>query len=104
MGEQKCLHPTPGNEQCSGKVIEAHTISRNAALTKIAREHQVYQLDGNPFTIAKAEVIPPIDARVSSLSGSPFARDTGYVRTDSISIPSLSVLYLNSSQEIWADS
>lgn len=60
VGEQKCLHPMPGNAQCSDKVIEAHSISRNAALTKIARDHQVYQIDGNPFTIAKAEGEPQL--------------------------------------------
>jgi hypothetical protein len=60
MGEQKCLHPMPGNAQCSGKVIEAHSISRNAALTRIARDQKVYQVDANPFTIAKAEGEPQL--------------------------------------------
>jgi hypothetical protein len=46
--------------QCSGKVIEAHSISRNAALTKIARDHKVYQIDANPFTIAKAQGEPQL--------------------------------------------
>jgi hypothetical protein len=60
VGEQKCLYQSPGNVHCSGKVIEAHSISRNAALTKIARDHKVYQLDANPFTIAKAEGEPQL--------------------------------------------
>jgi hypothetical protein len=50
----------PGNARCSGKVIEAHSISRNAALAKIARKHKVYQVDANPFTIAKAEGEPQL--------------------------------------------
>ena len=60
VGEQKCLYQSPGNVHCSGKVIEAHSISRNAALIKIARDHKVYQIDANPFTIAKAEGEPQL--------------------------------------------
>lgn len=57
-GAKKCLHPMPGNAQCGSPVIEAHSISRNGALTRIAREHKVYQLDTSPFTIRKAEGVP----------------------------------------------
>ena len=60
VGEQKCLHPMSGNGSCSAKVIEAHSISRNAALSKIARNHKVYQIDDNPFTISKAEGEPQL--------------------------------------------
>jgi hypothetical protein len=60
MGEQKCLYPLLGNGQCSGTVIEAHSISRNAALTKIARDHKVYQMDLDPFRIAKAQGEPQL--------------------------------------------
>jgi hypothetical protein len=59
-GAKKCLHPMPGNAQCGGAVIEAHSISRNAALTGIARDQKVYQLDTNPFTIKKAEGMPQL--------------------------------------------
>jgi len=59
-GAKKCLHPMPGNTQCGGTVIEAHSISRNAALTRIARDHKVYQLDISPFTIKKAESEPQL--------------------------------------------
>ena len=60
VGEQKCLHPLAGNAQCSGTVIAAHSISRNAALTKIARDHKVYQMDVDPHRIANAEGEPQL--------------------------------------------
>jgi hypothetical protein len=41
-------------------VIEAHSISRNAALTKIARDRKVYQIELDPFRIAKAEGEPQL--------------------------------------------
>ena len=53
-GEQKCLYSSFEGSQCEEKVIEAHTISRNAALTQIARDQKVYLLDIDPFRIAKA--------------------------------------------------
>jgi hypothetical protein len=58
IGDKKCLHPMPGNAQCTGKVIEAHSISRNAALTRIALNQKVYQLDISPHTIAKSKGQP----------------------------------------------
>jgi SEC-C motif len=58
-GEKKCLHPSPPSP-CSGKVIRAHSISRSTALTKIARNGLVYQLDTNPFTIEKTRGRVPL--------------------------------------------
>lgn len=60
MGERKCLFPLPGNASCSENVIQAHSISRNAALAKIARDNKVYQLDTNPFSIKKTEGEPQL--------------------------------------------
>ncbi len=37
-----CLHPHANNENCSGKIVKAHTIQRNGGLTKIAQEGHVY--------------------------------------------------------------
>jgi hypothetical protein len=51
-GERKCLYRLPSGP-CTGKVIKAHSISRSAALSKIARSGHVYQPDGNPFEIQK---------------------------------------------------
>ncbi len=51
-GERKCLHPSSG-VPCTGVVIKAHSISRSAALSKIARDGRVYQPDSNPFQIEK---------------------------------------------------
>ncbi len=37
----QCLHPYAGPKTCSGRVIEAHTIQRNAGLNHIARDGHV---------------------------------------------------------------
>jgi len=52
QGERKCLYPLPSGP-CMGKVIKAHSISRSAALSMIARSGHVYQPDSNPFQIQK---------------------------------------------------
>jgi hypothetical protein len=51
-GERKCLYPLPSGP-CTSKVIKAHSISRSAALSKIARSGHVYQPDSNPFQLQK---------------------------------------------------
>jgi SEC-C motif-containing protein len=52
QGKRKCLYPLPSGA-CTSKVIKAHSISRSAALSKIARSGHVYQPDSNPFQIQK---------------------------------------------------
>src|ERR1035441_8395273 len=52
-GDKHCLHPA-NPSPCQNPAIRAHSISRNAALTKIARAGKVYQPNADPFEIAKA--------------------------------------------------
>jgi hypothetical protein len=53
-GDETCLYPQAvGTIRCSRAVIKAHSISRSAALSKIARLGQVYQLDLDPFQLQK---------------------------------------------------
>jgi hypothetical protein len=59
VGQKKCLYPSSPTS-CAEKVIRAHSISRSAALTKIARAGEVYQLDANPFSIEKSKGNVPI--------------------------------------------
>ncbi|HEY4930302.1 MAG TPA: SEC-C domain-containing protein [Terriglobales bacterium] len=51
-GDKLCLHP-PNPSPCKNRTIRAHSISRNAALAKIARAGKVYQPNSDPFEIAK---------------------------------------------------
>jgi hypothetical protein len=51
-GDKSCLYP-PNPSSCPNPTIRAHSISRNAALAKIARSGKVYQPNSNPFEIAK---------------------------------------------------
>lgn len=51
-GDKHCLYP-PNPSPCPNPTIRAHSISRNAALTKIARAGKVYQPNSNPFEIEK---------------------------------------------------
>jgi hypothetical protein len=53
----------PDEAPCEGVVIEAHSISRNAALSKIARNQQVYQPNADPFTTKRAEGEPQLTLR-----------------------------------------
>ena len=39
-----CLHPAARTESCSDRLIRAHTIQRNGALSKIARKGHVYNI------------------------------------------------------------
>jgi len=51
-GDKTCLYPSPSGS-CPQPVIKAHSISRSAALSKIARSGHVYQPDSNPFQLQK---------------------------------------------------
>jgi len=59
LGQKKCLYPS-ATGQCQQKVIRAHTISKSAALAKMARAGKVYQLDTNPFSIKASEGMPTL--------------------------------------------
>src|ERR1700740_1426347 len=51
-GDKTCLYPLSSGP-CVQPVIKAHSISRSAALSKIARSGHVYQPDSNPFQLQK---------------------------------------------------
>jgi SEC-C motif len=51
-GDKRCMYP-PNPDPCKDPVIRAHSISRNAALTKVARAGRVYQPNPNLFEIRK---------------------------------------------------
>ncbi len=46
-----CLHPLASSEECSTKVIGAHTVRRSADLKKIAEEGHVYKLSTSPVNL-----------------------------------------------------
>ena len=56
-GEKTCLYPVSGAGPCAVPVIKAHSISRSAALSKIARDGHVYQPDSNPYNLLKQKGI-----------------------------------------------
>lgn len=51
-GDKHCMYP-PDPYPCKNAVIRAHSISRNAALKKIARDGRVYLPNSNLFEIRK---------------------------------------------------
>ena|SRR5208283_2499857 len=51
-GDHRCLYPVASGS-CTAPTIKAHSISRNAALLKIARNGRVYQIVPDSFQIAK---------------------------------------------------
>jgi hypothetical protein len=51
-GDRRCLYPVVSGS-CTAPTIEAHSISRNAALLKIAKNGHVYQIVPDSFQIAK---------------------------------------------------
>jgi len=40
-----CMHPEASKENCSGKIIKAHTVQRNGGLSQIAKDGHVYTVD-----------------------------------------------------------
>lgn len=53
-GERRCLYPMVSGT-CENPVIRAHSVSRNAALSLIARDGHVYQWNFDPFEIEKQQ-------------------------------------------------
>lgn len=51
-GDKTCLYHSPSGS-CLEPVISAHSISRSAALSRIARKGHVYQPDSNPFELQR---------------------------------------------------
>jgi hypothetical protein len=51
-GDKTCMCPSPTGS-CEQPVIKAHSISRSAALSKIARSGHIYQPDSNPYQLLK---------------------------------------------------
>lgn len=45
-----CLHPNASRDNCSSKIVRAHTIQRRGGLTEIARNGHVYTLLGSNIT------------------------------------------------------
>jgi len=65
-GDKHCLYP-PNPSPCGNPTIRAHTISRSAALTKIARAGKVYQGSANPFAIENRRGrITPVLVQINS--------------------------------------
>ncbi|MDF7802099.1 SEC-C domain-containing protein [Pontiellaceae bacterium B1224] len=48
-----CLHPDASPENCSGKIIKAHTIQRNGGLSKIAHNGHVYTVSTDIASVIK---------------------------------------------------
>ncbi len=51
-GDRTCLYASTYGD-CPRPTIRAHSISRNAGLSRIARKGHVYQPNGNPFRLLK---------------------------------------------------
>ena len=51
-----CLVPAEMKNACSGQIVRAHSVSRAACLTKIARSEHVYQIKPDLFSETRDEI------------------------------------------------
>jgi hypothetical protein len=52
QGDRTCLYPVTGGI-CTNPVIRAHSVARSSALSKLAINDRVYQVDVDPFSIER---------------------------------------------------
>lgn len=59
FGKEYCIVPENMKAECTGKIINAHSIQKSGVLELISRDGHIYQIDKDPLSLYKSGTIQP---------------------------------------------